>query len=112
MAENETNESIQFEGRELQQKSSISCSIIAKPQMEFSSTPPTTKAQNLNILTSNRENAITPEDKGEYQTLELFPLWNDDRRIIDVSTNDSVPIKTKSNKFIPIQFFEFLPLKK
>lgn len=113
VAENETNDIIQFEGRELQQKSNTSCSIIAKPQMEFSSIPPTTKAQNLNILTSNRENAMTPEDEGEYQTLELFPLWNDDRRIIipKVSTNDSVPIKTKSNKFTPIQFFEFLPLK-
>ncbi|KAF8390002.1 hypothetical protein HHK36_024522 [Tetracentron sinense] len=86
--------------------------------------PKLLNSHSLNIfITPNREYGRTDlagfsdhgnneEECPESQTLQLFPLRNDDSNGDNVSENETeLPITMMNTNFTPNQFFEFLPLK-
>ncbi|KAF8378622.1 hypothetical protein HHK36_029969 [Tetracentron sinense] len=137
VAETRTDGWIQFDEGELQQRRSMAERHATWQMMQLSSSPPTNllktittatateaaairtidpklfNTQNSNIfITPNREYLNVEEGYGESQTLQLFPLRNEDSNGGDISEKETeLPIAWMNNNFTPYQFFEFLPLK-
>nr|POF08779.1 wuschel-related homeobox 1 [Quercus suber] len=97
---------IQFEGRVSQKSRTVERQATSQDKE---------MAHDLSL----REAFPDPEDqRREFKTLKLFPLYGDDQcdsdSNIGVTEEDIklVPNKTSDNELAPSQYFEFLPLKK
>ena len=97
---------IQFEGRVSQKSRTVKRQATSQDKE---------MAHDLSL----REAFPNPEDqRREFKTLKLFPLYGDDQCDCDsnigVTEEDIklVPNKTRDNELSPSQYFEFLPLKK
>ncbi|XP_075636017.1 WUSCHEL-related homeobox 1 [Castanea sativa] len=98
---------IQFEGRVSQKRRTVERQA-------------TSQDKEMAHVLSLREGFPDPEDqRREFKTLKLFPLYGDDHCDCDGNnigfTEEDiklVPNKTRDNELAPSQYFEFLPLQK